>query len=54
MNRRSYTGLMRFPAYGLYDHKGRLVATIRAESADAARSIFRRSFLRGERVRRLP
>jgi len=54
MNRRSYSGLMRLPAYGLYDRDGKLVATIRANSAEEARDIFKRAFLNGDRVRRLP
>jgi len=53
MNRRSYRGLMTLPAFGLYDTANRLVATIRAESAEAARDLFRRHGLRGARVRRI-
>lgn len=52
-NRRSYRGLSRLPAYGLYDTAGRLVATIRAASATDARDLFRRHGLSGARVRRV-
>jgi hypothetical protein len=50
MNRRSYRRVASLPAYGLYAGE-RLVATVRAESAEAARDIFRRHGLHGIRVR---
>lgn len=50
-DRRSYSGLMRLPAYGLYSAQGELVATVRASSAEDARAIFRRHRLSGVVVR---
>jgi hypothetical protein len=52
-DRRSYSKLSRLPAFGLYDEDGRLVATIRADSAADARDLFRRHRLSGARVRRV-
>jgi hypothetical protein len=49
--RRSYRGLIRLPAFGLYDEAGALVATIRAATATDARDLFRRHGLSGARVR---
>jgi hypothetical protein len=51
-DRRSYRRLMRWPVWGLYGGEA-LVATIRAESAQAARVLFIGAGLRGERVRRV-
>jgi hypothetical protein len=51
--RRSYTNLMTKPAMGLYDERGRLVATVRADTPHDARSIFKRHGLSGSRVRRI-
>ena len=53
MNRRSYSGLMRLPAWGLFDADGALVASVRAARAIEARELFRRQGLVGARVRRL-
>lgn len=50
--RRSYRRLAELPAYGLYVGD-KLVATVRAESAEVARDIFHRHGLRGLRVRRV-
>jgi hypothetical protein len=50
--RRSYRKLMAWPVWGLYDDEG-LRATIRAESAQAARVLFIGSALSGTRVRRI-
>lgn len=55
-SRRSYRRVAGWPAWGLYDADGTLVATIRAESAQAARVLFIGTFgtgLRGARVRRV-
>src|SRR4051812_28314547 len=52
-DRRSYRKLMSWPVWGLYGAE-RLVGTIRAESAQAARVLFIGAGLRGERVRRIP
>lgn len=52
-DRRSYRNLSRWSAWGLYGTAGDLVATIRAESAHAARVLFIGNGLQGERVRRL-
>ena len=53
--RRSYSGLMRLPAFGLY-REDCLVATVRAKTAPDAREIFKRHELgqQGDRVRRIP
>lgn len=51
--RRSYRNLMALPAWGLYDAAGQIVASVRAESAQAAREIFKREGHVGERVRRI-
>jgi hypothetical protein len=53
MTRRSYSGLMRLPAYGLYDAQAALVATVRAATASEARDLFRKHGMRGARVRRV-
>lgn len=53
-HRRSYSGLMRLPGWGLYDAAEGLVATVAAESAYEARDVFRRHGMTGVRVRRLP
>jgi hypothetical protein len=43
------------PAWGVYDAAGKLVATIRAPSAEEARGLFHRHGIRlSGRVRRLP
>lgn len=52
-NRRSYRGLMRLPAWGLYDASNELVATVRAETAWDARDIFLADRHVGVRVRRV-
>jgi hypothetical protein len=52
-SRRSYTNLMHKPAIGLYDEAGRLVATIRADTTQDARAIFKAHGLKGARVRRI-
>jgi len=58
--RRSYQALSRMPAWGLYDDKGQLVATISAPDAHAARALFHKHnarnpdhLLQGSRVRRM-
>jgi hypothetical protein len=51
-DRRSYRRLMGWPVWGLYGADA-LVATIRAEGAQAARVLFIGAGLRGERVRRI-
>jgi metallophosphoesterase superfamily enzyme len=51
--RRSYGGLMKLPAWGLYVGD-RLVASARAASAYDAQQLFRAHGLEGERVRRIP
>lgn len=53
-SRRSYRKLMGWPIWGLYDGT-ELLATIRAESAQAARVLFIGNYgrVRGDRVRRL-
>jgi hypothetical protein len=50
-DRSSYSRIIALPSWGLYRANGELVATIRAESAYAARDIFRRHGLEGARVR---
>lgn len=52
--RRSYTALLRLPAWGLYGRDGELVAAVRAATAPEARELFRGARLHGARVRRLP
>lgn len=63
MSRRSYSGLMAEPAWGLYAHQGttntanakdKLVASCRAPDIHAAHALFKKFGLRGDRVRRLP
>jgi hypothetical protein len=49
----SYSALSRLPVFGLYDWRGKLVATIRAADPYEARDLFRAHGLEGERVRRL-
>jgi hypothetical protein len=51
--RRSYSGLMSLPAWGLFDGIGALVATVRARTAFDARDLFREHGLQGERVKRI-
>jgi hypothetical protein len=51
--RRSYRGLMSKPAWGLFDSRGRIVASVRADTAQLARDLFKTDNLKGERVRRL-
>jgi hypothetical protein len=51
-SRRSYRNLMAWPAWGLYASDS-LIATIRAESAHAARVLFIGAGLQGDRVRRV-
>jgi hypothetical protein len=55
--RRSYRGLLRLPAFGLYDEHGKLVASVRAVTIEDARDVFRRYATRygytGVRVRKL-
>lgn len=51
-NRRSYRGLVSLPAWGLYDGN-RIVASVRAETAVAARDLFHKHGLVGKRVRRV-
>lgn len=52
-----YRKLTMKPAFGLYDHGGKLVATCRADDAEAARDLFRQyvekmpELLDGELVR---
>jgi hypothetical protein len=53
MSRRSYGGLMRLPVWRLDDAAGKLVAMVRAESAERAREVFHRHNLKGARVRRI-
>jgi hypothetical protein len=52
-SRRSYRKLMGWPGWGLFDEAEKLVATIKAESGQAARVLFIGAGLRGVRVRRL-
>jgi hypothetical protein len=52
-DRRSYRRLMSWSVWGLYDADDALVATIRAESAQAARVLFIGSNLQGQRVRKV-
>ena len=56
-SRRSYRGLLVLPAWLLFDAAGGVVASVRAESAQAARLLFRTGLplddvRRGVRVRR--
>jgi hypothetical protein len=56
-SRRSYRKLASWPVYGLFDAADRLFATIRAESAQAARVLFIGAYgsgaAKGGRVRRI-
>jgi hypothetical protein len=52
-NRRSYSGLMKQPAWLLYDGK-RLVASVRATTPDAARDLFKTAGLTGTHMRKTP
>ena len=51
----SYARLMSLPPWGLYDAEGKLIATIRAHTAMAARELFRAHgyALEGGRVRKV-
>jgi hypothetical protein len=51
-DRHSYSGLSALPAWWLLDADDNLVASIRAESAVAARDLFKREGLQGVRVRK--
>lgn len=51
MSRRSYTGLLRLPAWLLYDGD-ELVASCRAATADDARVVFKHAGLSGTHMRR--
>lgn len=53
-SRRGYGGLLRYPAWGLYEG-AELLASIRAESAQAARILLIGNYgrTRGDRVRRI-
>jgi hypothetical protein len=55
MNRRSYRGLSRLPAWGLYGITGTLVATIRAATKEDAARLFEQHGLRfqGDHVKRV-
>jgi hypothetical protein len=56
VSRRSYRYLASLPAFGLFAADGKLVATVRAEDAPAARDVFKAHGYSGDgmRVRRLP
>lgn len=49
--RRSYSGLMRKPVWGLFDGS-ELVATVRADSREDAQALFDKHELRGTHIRR--
>lgn len=54
----SYSGLLRLPAWGLYDERGKLVASVRAHSNWEARAIFKEKLpladqAKGKLVRRI-
>lgn len=51
MSRRSYSGLMRQPAWLLYDGD-ELVASVRARSANEARELFKKAGLQGTMLTR--
>lgn len=53
VRRRRYRHLTSLPAWGLFVGD-RIVASIRAEGAYAARDLFKAHGLEGERIRRLP
>jgi hypothetical protein len=48
MGRRSYTGLMSLPAWGLFDRDGKLVASIRAKTAFEAKLLFKSGLVEGD------
>lgn len=48
-----YRRLMELPAWGLFDREGRLVASIRAEDAHVARTLFKAHGYSGYRVRKV-
>lgn len=50
--RRSYSGLMRLPAWRLDDAEDGIIASVRAATAQEARELFRAHGLAGSRVRR--
>jgi hypothetical protein len=52
-NRRSYRRLLALPAWLLYEG-GKLVASVRAEDAQAAREIFKTHKLDGTHMRKAP
>lgn len=52
-DRRSYSNLMRLPAWGLFDCHDQIVASIRAKDAWTARDLFMRYGYEGVRVKRL-
>lgn len=57
-HRHSYSGLMRHPVFGLYDEDGKLIATVRANTAMTARHIFHKhlsydEIFRGEKVKKI-
>ena len=51
--RRSYSRLVKLPAFGLYDADDKLVASVRAGSIQEAVQLFRDAGLKGHRVTRL-
>lgn len=50
MSRRSYSGLSKLPAWGLYVGE-RIIASVRAKTAEDAEEIFHRHGLTGVEVR---
>jgi hypothetical protein len=51
-NRRSYMHLSQLPSWWLLDENKKLIASVRAEDADVARSIFKRAGHVGKWIRK--
>jgi hypothetical protein len=53
VSRRSYSGLMSLPAWGLYDKNGKIVATVRTKTSGEAVGIFNEHGLVGLFVKKV-